>query len=84
MEVCQGIQINDSEVLIFGGCDIQNSDLKYSYILNVDTYKLRWSGDLAKPSVFVAQPFLYGNNVYALGNNYYVKNRSIHCYDIET
>lgn len=39
--------------------------------------------DLAKPHVFVNNPFLYGNYVYAIGNEYYVKNRNIHRFDIE-
>ena len=41
------------------------------------------SGILAKANVFINNPFLYGDEVYALGNKYYVKNRHIHRYNIK-
>ena len=31
----------------------------------------------------MAQPFMYGNYVYAIGNEYYMKNRSLHRYVID-
>jgi len=38
--------------------------------------------DLKKAQVFVASPFLYGGYVYAIGNEYYMKNRNIHRFSL--
>lgn len=82
VEVCAAIQIQKGEIIIFGGSDVNVEDSKDSFILRTDENKLVKSGDLKKPHVFVSAPFVYGNNVFAVGNEYYVKTRSVHRYDI--
>lgn len=82
VEVCAAIQINRGEIIIFGGSDVNVEDSKDSFILKTDENKLVKSGDLKKPHVFVSSPFVYGNYVFAVGNEYYVKTRNVHRYDI--
>lgn len=40
--------------------------------------------DLLKSHIFVQQPFLYGQYVYGVGNEYYIKQRNLHRYHIAT
>ena len=82
VEVCAAIQIQKGEIIVFGGSDVNVEDSKDSFILQTDENKLVKSGDLKKPHVFVSAPFVYGNFVFAVGNEYYVKTRNVHRYDI--
>lgn len=34
--------------------------------------------------VFVTPPFFYGKNIYAMGNEYYLKQRYLHKYNLDT
>ena len=34
--------------------------------------------EIKKSQVFISNPFLYGNYIYIIGNEYYMKNRSLH------
>ena len=78
VEINASIQLNTNQVLIFGGSDAQISDSANSYIFNVNTLKIERSKPLQKAQVFLPLPISYGQNVYAIGNEYYVKNRSVH------
>jgi len=83
VEVCACIQINEEQILIFGGSDAQIKDSASSLIFNVKDYSIEKRNDLKKAQVFVNSPFLYKNHVYALGNEYYMKHRNLHRYSIE-
>lgn len=83
VEVCAAVQIRRGEIIIFGGSDINVEDSKYSFIAQIDKKQIMRGSDLKKPHVFVSSPFVYGNFVYAIGNEYYVKERTIHRYDIQ-
>ncbi len=82
-EVCQGIQVSENQLLIFGGCDHNIKDLDVSYLLNIQDYTLKRTEGLAKANVFINTPFVFGDEVYVVGNKYYVKNRHINCYNIK-
>ena len=83
VEVCATIQIGPSKILIFGGSEASIEDSRNSYIFNTEDFNLEKTGPLKKAHVFVAAPFLHGNSVYAVGNEYYVKSRNVHRYNIE-
>lgn len=83
VEVCSSIQIKPGVILIFGGSDANIEDSKHSYLFSCDTFRLEKASQLRKPHVFVAASFLHGNHVFAVGNEYYVKNRNIHRFNIE-
>ena len=83
VEVCAAIQVQRGEIIVFGGSDVNVEDSKESFILKADEVKLVKSGDLKKPHVFVSAPFVYGNHVFAVGNEYYVKTRNVHRYNIQ-
>lgn len=57
-------------------------DISASYLLNINDYTLKWTQNLAKANVFINNPFVFGDEVYVVGNKYYVKNRHIHRYNI--
>jgi hypothetical protein len=84
VEVCSTIQICSGKILIFGGSDASIEDSKNSYIFHTDDYKLEKTSSLKKAHVFVSAPFLHGNYVFAIGNEYYVKSRNIHRFNIST
>jgi hypothetical protein len=83
VEVCSTIQIGPGRILIFGGSDASIEDSKHSYVFNTDDYKLEKTSSLKKAHVFVSAPFLHGNHVFAVGNEYYVKTRNIHRFNID-
>jgi len=83
VEVCACIQVNENEILIFGGSDANIKDTPNSLVFNVKDYGIEKKSDLKKAQVFVNAPFLYKNHVYALGNEYYMKHRNLHRYSIE-
>ena len=83
IEICASIQIMSNKIIIFGGSDHDVKDSKDCYIFNSDTFEMEKINCLRKPNVFVFVPFLYGNNVYAIGNEYYVKKKTIHRFDIK-
>jgi len=83
VEVCACIQVNEDQILIFGGSDAQIKDSASSLVFNVKDYSIEKRNDLKKAQVFVNAPFLYKNHVYALGNEYYMKHRNLHRYSIE-
>lgn len=83
VEVSGIIQIDDDKLLIFGGTDSRVKDSHHSYIFNVNDYSLERTGDLVRPQVFVAAPVCYGRKIYAIGNEYYVKNRSLNRFHID-
>jgi N-acetylneuraminic acid mutarotase len=83
VEVCSTIQIGPGRILIFGGSDASIEDSKYSYVFNTEDYKLEKTFPLKKAHVFVSAPFLHGNHVFAVGNEYYVKTRNIHRFNID-
>jgi len=76
VEVCAAIQVNEDQILIFGGSDVRVRDSASCYFFNMTDYSLERLQDLKKAQVFVSTPFLYGENVYAVGNEYYVKSRN--------
>lgn len=83
VEVCSSIQIKSGKILIFGGSDASIEDSRQSYIFDTESFKLEKTNPLRKPHVFVSASFLHGNYVFAVGNEYYVKNRNIHRFNIE-
>lgn len=82
VEVCATIQLKKDEIIIFGGSDVNVEDSKDTYVFKSNDCKLEKVDDLKKPHVFVSAPFIYGNYVFAVGNEYYVKSRNIHRFDI--
>ena len=83
VEVCSSIQIQPGKILIFGGSDASIEDSKQSYVFDVEGFKLEKTSPLKKPHVFVSASFMHGNHIFAVGNEYYVKNRNIHRFNIE-
>lgn len=83
VEVCSSIQIRPGTILIFGGSDANIEDSKQSYLFHCESFRLEKASQLKKPHVFVSASFLHGNYVFAVGNEYYVKNRNIHRFNIE-
>lgn len=83
VEVCACIQISDEEILIFGGSDARIKDSQNSVVFKVTDNSFEKRSELKRPQVFVNTPFLYKNHVYALGNEYYMKQRNLHRYSIE-
>lgn len=84
VEVCSSVQIRPGTILIFGGSDANIEDSGQSYLFDCETFKLERCNALKKPHVFVSASFLHGSHVFAVGNEYYVKNRNIHRFNIET
>ena len=72
-EVCSGIQIDEGKLIVFGGSDINVDDTSNCYEFDSDTYEIKQISPLQVSHVFVNYPFFYGNQVFALGNEYYVK-----------
>ncbi len=83
VEVCSAIQVKVGKILIFGGSDVAIEDSNNAYLFDIQDYSLKKIDSLKKAHVFVANPFLYGNYVFAIGNEYYVKSRNIHRYNIK-
>ena len=83
VEVCSSVQVKSNQILIFGGSDASIEDSHKSYLFDTDTYSIVKTADLKKAHVFVAAPFVHGNYVFAVGNEYYVKGRNIHRFNIE-
>lgn len=81
VEICASIQLNERKVLIFGGSDAQISDSDFCYLFDVEDKSVERIESLKKAQVFISLPFSYGGNVYAVGNEYYVKTRSLHRFD---
>lgn len=84
VEVCAVIAISQKELLVFGGSDTSIKDSATSYVFDASTSTLSKIGDLEKAQVFVSAPFLYGNFVYAVGNEYYVKSRNLNRFNLRT
>ena len=82
VEVCACIQIKEDQILIFGGSDARIKDSNNSLLFNVGDYSFEKKGELKRAQVFVNAPFLYKNQVFALGNEYYMKHRNLHRYSI--
>lgn len=76
--------VGKNQILIFGGCDIDVKDVKWSYLLDLNDKTLTQKHDLKKSHVFICSPLVYGNHVYVLGNEYYHKNKNISRYNIKT
>ena len=83
VEVCACIQISHEEILVFGGSDARIKDSNGSFIFNVKKQSFEKNGELKRAQVFVTAPFLYGNDVYAIGNEYYMKHRNLHRYSLK-
>ena len=83
VEVCATIQLKKNEIIIFGGSDVNVEDSRDTYVFKAKECQLVKVDDLRKPHVFVSAPFIYGNYVFAVGNEYYVKTRNIHRFDIK-
>jgi hypothetical protein len=82
VEVCSTIQIGPGRILVFGGSDASIEDSKHSYVFHTEDYMLEKTSSLKKAHVFVSAPFMHGNYVFAVGNEYYVKSRNIHRFNI--
>eukprot|EP01017_Pseudomicrothorax_dubius_P040136 TRINITY_DN6241_c0_g1_i1.p1 TRINITY_DN6241_c0_g1~~TRINITY_DN6241_c0_g1_i1.p1 ORF type:complete len:443 (-),score=91.71 TRINITY_DN6241_c0_g1_i1:124-1452(-) len=82
VEVCACLQINEDQILIFGGSDARIKDSSATFVFDYKGYTFQRKGDLRKPQVFVTAPFLYGKYVFAIGNEYYMKHRNLHRYSI--
>jgi len=83
VEVAAMVQIDENKLLIFGGSEANVTDTSSSYIFNASDYSLERNSDMKRAQVFVAAPVLFGNFVYSIGNEYYVKTRSLNKYNIE-
>jgi hypothetical protein len=68
--------------MIFGGSDARIKDQHSTLFLQVAEGTIEKKSDLKKAQVFVASPFLYGGYVYAIGNEYYMKNRNLHRFSL--
>ena len=84
VEVCACIPIHPNKILIFGGSDVRIKDSNLSIVFDTSEYSIEKKGELRKPQVFVTGPFLYGRNVYAIGNEYYMKHRNLHRFNLDT
>ena len=82
VEVCSSIQIKPDCLLIFGGSDLNIEDSKNSFIFTPSDLRIEKIDNLKKPQVFVNCPIFNGHYVYAPGNEYYVKSRNIHRFDV--
>jgi hypothetical protein len=82
VEVCSTIQIGPGRILVLGGSDASIEDSKHSYVFHTEDYMLEKTSSLKKAHVFVSAPFMHGNHVFAVGNEYYVKSRNIHRFNI--
>jgi N-acetylneuraminic acid mutarotase len=78
VEICASTQLDEKRVLVFGGSDAQITDSDFCYCYDVEEQSIQRIDNLKKAQVFVCLPFSYGDNIYAVGNEYYVKNRSFH------
>ena len=83
VEVCACIQVSEEEILIFGGSDARIKDSHNSLIFKVTDQTFQKYGELKRAQVFVNAPFLYKNHIYALGNEYYMKQRNLHRFSLE-
>ena len=83
VEVCATIQVGPGRILIFGGSEASIEDSKNSYIFNAEDFSIEKTAPLKKAHVFVAAPFMHGGSVFAVGNEYYVKSRNVHRFNIE-
>jgi N-acetylneuraminic acid mutarotase len=54
VEVCAAIQVNEEQILVFGGSDVRVRDSASSYFFNVTDYSLERTSDLKKAQVFVS------------------------------
>lgn len=54
VEVCAAIQVNEEQILVFGGSDVRVRDSASSYFFNVTDYSLERTADLKKAQVFVS------------------------------
>jgi N-acetylneuraminic acid mutarotase len=84
VEICASIQLNKDKILVFGGSDAQIADSEFCYTFDVNDYSIERVENLKKAQVFISLPFSYGGNIYAVGNEYYVKTRSLHRFDKAT
>lgn len=83
VEVCACIQVSEEDILIFGGSDARIKDSQNSLVFKVTDNSFEKRGELKRPQVFVNAPFFYKNHVFALGNEYYMKQRNLHRYSLE-
>lgn len=81
VEICASIQLDERRILVFGGSDAQITDSDFCYTFDVEDRAVTKIGGLKKAQVFISLPFSYGGSVYAVGNEYYVKTRSLHRFD---
>lgn len=84
VEVCSAVQISPGKIIVFGGSDSSIHDTSMTYVFNCSDSRVERVGSLKKAHVFVTTPFVYGCFVFAIGNEYYVKNRNIHRFNILT
>ena len=82
VEVCACIQISKEKILVFGGSDARIKDTSACFVFNVEKKSFEKMQDLKKAQVFVTAPFLYGDHIYAIGNEYYMKSRNLHRFSI--
>lgn len=83
VEVAAMVQVEEDTLLIFGGSDANVRDTQNSYMFHVSDYSLEKTDNLQRPQVFVASPVCYGKHVYAIGNEYYVRNRSLNRFNVD-
>jgi hypothetical protein len=57
-------------------------DMRYSLFSEYDSFEKK--KELKYAQVFIQMPYLLGNNMYALGNEYYMRRRNLHRYNLET
>ena len=84
VEVCCAVQVQPSKIIIFGGSDSSVHDCATTYLFSFPDFAVERVGSLKKAHVFVSAPFVHGSQVFAVGNEYYVKNRNIHRFNIDT
>ena len=82
VEVCSAVQVAPGQIIVFGGSDSSVHDTSTTYIFEFPEFRVEKIGSLKKAHVFVNTPFVYGDHVFAIGNEYYVKNRNIHRFSI--
>lgn len=74
--------MDEGKLIVFGGSTVNVDDTSDCYEFDTETYQIQKVSSLKVSNVFVNNPLFYGNQVFALGNEYYVKQRKIHRYDV--
>lgn len=83
-EFSGGVQVEVGKILIFGGSESRVHDTTASYYLHYDNNLIEKLPPLKKAHVFFNPPFVFGNQVLAIGSEYFVKQRNVHRFKVDT